>query len=192
MITLVRPCAARIDACLARAHDQPFSYRDVGATRDAQAPAGFVADRRRVCLGQGQEAFDAARDRLRRWEMFRLGWVTICPDQPALVPGTVVASLARLGVVWWLNPCRIIYVDEGARRFCFAYGTLRGHAEIGEERFSVEWLDDDSVWYELYAFSRAGHWLTRVGYPLARLMQRRFGRQSLAAMAQAVKQAVTP
>ena len=39
------------------------------------------------------------------------------------------------------------------------------------------------------------YWLTRLGYPLARLVQGRFGRQSLAALAGAVRQGaavVTP
>ena len=39
------------------------------------------------------------------------------------------------------------------KRFGFAYGTLREHAESGEERFTVEWSrDDDRVWYDILAF----------------------------------------
>ena len=73
------------------------------------------------------------------------------------------------------------------RRTGFAYGTLPAHAEIGEERFAVEWqLADDSVWYDLYAFSRPGHLLARLGYPIARRLQRRFARESKQAMLDAV------
>jgi uncharacterized protein (UPF0548 family) len=92
--------------------------------------------------------------------------------------------------VWWLNACRIVYaVDEAGpiSKFGFAYGTLPGHVESGEERFLVEWdRGDDAVWYDILAFSRPHHVLTRLGYPVVRRLQRRFGRDSAAAMLRAV------
>jgi uncharacterized protein (UPF0548 family) len=122
--------------------------------------------------------------------MFHLGWVQLCwPDAP-IEPGTVVGILAWAGGLWWLNACRVVYVlDEPGppRRFGFAYGTLADHAETGEERFTVEWRDDDSVWYDLLAFSRPRHWLARLGYPLTRRTQKRFALDSLAAMTAAVR-----
>ncbi len=84
----------------------------------------------------------------------------------------------------------IVYVvDESGptNRFGFACGTLPGHVESGEERFLVEWDDaDDAVWYDILAFSRPNHVLTRLGYPVVRRLQRRFGRDSAAAMRKAV------
>lgn len=80
-------------------------------------------------------------------------------------------------------------MDEAGppRRFGFAYGTLPGHVESGEERFVVEWReDDDSVWYDILAFSRPRHLAARAGYPLARGLQARFRRDSAAAMVRAV------
>ena len=57
----------------------------------------------------------------------------------------------------------------GAERFGFAYGTLPGHAERGEERFSVVLnRDDGSVHYEVLAMSRPKHPLAWLGYPFAR------------------------
>ena len=47
----------------------------------------------------------------------------------------------------------------------------------------------NSVCYEILAFSRANHFLTRLGYPLVRHMQKRFGRDSAAAMFRAVNSA---
>jgi uncharacterized protein (UPF0548 family) len=103
-----------------------------------------------------------------------------------------VAVIARLFGLWWLNACRIVYVvDEGGpvQRYGFAYGTLLEHAESGEERFTVEWHEpDDAVWYEILAFSRPHHVLARLGYSLARRLQRRFARDSAAAMQRAVGQ----
>jgi len=76
-------------------------------------------------------------------------------------------------------------MDE-PQRFGFAYGTLPGHIERGEERFLLEMSDDDSVWYDILAFSQPRHLLTKIGYPFVRRMQKRFGRESAAAMVRAV------
>jgi len=85
-----------------------------------------------------------------------------------------------------LNASRIIYIvnEEGRiARYGFAYGTLAEHAESGEERFTVEWnRSDDQVWYSILAFSRPKTTLARLGYPLARRLQKRFGEDSKAAM----------
>ena len=108
------------------------------------------------------------------------------------MPGCTVALVARHYGFWSLNACRIVYVvDEvggadGMRRFGFAYGTLPDHGAVGEERFMIEWRPvDDSVWYDLYAVSRPGHPLARLGYPLVRALQRRFARASKQAMVSA-------
>jgi uncharacterized protein (UPF0548 family) len=190
MIALHRPSPAEIDAYLARVRPLPLSYPEVGASRDDAAPAGYVADHRRIQVGVGERAFRAACECLRRWDMFRLGWISLCWPHTPPVPGATIASLTRLACVWWLNPCRVVYVEEpadGRPRFRFAYGTLAGHVETGEERFTVEQLRDGAVWYDLYAFSRPGVWLTRVGYPAVRQLQKKFGRDSLAAFARAVR-----
>src|SRR5262249_53830390 len=102
--------------------------------------------------------------------------------------GAAVATLTPAFGAWWLNPCRVVYAEEEPRRFRFAYGTLPDHVEVGEERFTVELLEDNSVWYDIYAFSRAGHWLTWLGYPLPRRLQRKFGRDSVAALTAAVRE----
>ncbi len=104
----------------------------------------------------------------------------------------LVGTLARVFGLWVVNVCRIVYVvDEKGpvTRYGLAYGTLRGHAEIGEERFLVEWhLADDSVWYDIRPVSKPGSFLTRLAYPLTRRLQRRFGHDSLRAMVDAVRQ----
>jgi uncharacterized protein (UPF0548 family) len=104
--------------------------------------------------------------------------------------GTVVGVFGRHFGVWSLNACRIVYVIEKEalllKRYGFAFGTLPGHVERGEERFTVEWhRADDSVWYEVFAFARPVHPLAKVGLPFVRLIQRRFAAASLRAMAAA-------
>lgn len=173
---------------LAAQRAQPFSYPDVGASR-ATLPTGYVVDHRRVYLGDGAAVFTAACLALRHWHMLPPAWVQVYCPTPALAPGTDVLVLAHCYGLWWLNACRIVYVLEDTvpqRRFGFAYGTLRGHAECGEERFTVEWQSDNTVWYDLLAFSRPGRWLVRLGYRWARRVQERFGQASLMAMVQAV------
>ena len=102
------------------------------------------------------------------------------PDRVAasVGPGDAVA-LARRNQ-------KVIAAPEPAR-FGFAYGTLPGHVESGEERFLVEWdRESNRVSYDIVAFSKPNHWLTRLGYPLVRRTQKRFGRESAAAMFRAV------
>src|ERR1700731_4891378 len=98
--------------------------------------------------------------------------------------GTTVALVVRHWEFWSVNSCRIAYVIAEHRQqeaFGFAYGTLADHTEMGEERFSGEYNSrDQSVWYDLYAFSRPRP-LVRTAYPLARMLQRRFIRDSKAA-----------
>jgi uncharacterized protein (UPF0548 family) len=121
--------------------------------------------------------------------MFDMPWLQLCwPDAP-IEPGVEVAVLTWHFGFWSLNIARIVYVfDESAsgRRFGFAYGTLPEHSEVGEERFGVS-LDpaDQSVWFEIFAFSRP-KWIAAIGYPISRALQRRFAVDSLRAMRRAV------
>lgn len=166
----------------------PFSYSAVGATATIPPP-GYVVDRTRLKIGEGRVAFAPARGALERWEHFRLGWVEAWPTETPIEAGAVVAVMGRAMGCWWLNACRIVYVvDEPGRKFGFAYGTLPGHVESGEERFSVEYdPGDGGVWYDIIAFSRPNQFLTRLGYPAVRRIQKRFARDSAAAMLRAVR-----
>jgi uncharacterized protein (UPF0548 family) len=117
--------------------------------------------------------------------MFQIGWVTLCWPNTPIQEDKTVAILVNLFGIWWLNACRIVYTidqTEPIHRFGFAYGTLTDHAESGEERFSVEWREDDTVWYDILAFSRPNHPLVKIGRPLARRTQKRFAAGSLLAM----------
>jgi uncharacterized protein (UPF0548 family) len=166
-----------------------FTYSAVGATA-GEPPAGYVVDHTRVELGEGEAVFRAACAALRRWEQFRLGWVEALPVETPICVGACVAAVARVNGVWALNASRIVYVVDEAgpiARFGFAYGTLPDHVESGEERFLIEWdRATNRVWYEILAFSRPRHVLARLGYPMMRRMQKRFGRDSVAALLRAI------
>ncbi len=115
-------------------------------------------------------AFDAEGAPVQPAVVGEAGEAVYAPSGAALLrPGDV----ARLRMALWpfRIPARVVYVvDEPARRG-FAYGTLPGHPERGEEAFVVERLADDSVWLVIRAFSRPAGPLTWLGYPIARLLQ---------------------
>jgi uncharacterized protein (UPF0548 family) len=190
MFRLRRPDEGYLEQIRKRHQNLPLNYAEVGCSRGAN-PAGYVVDHYRTRLGSGPVVFARAREALRNWRMLRLGWVEPCWPDVSIEQGQLVATLARVYGLWAVNVCRIVFVveEEGTEtRFGFAYGTLQGHAECGEECFLVEWdRTDDSVWYDIRAVSRPGKWLTRLAYPLARRVQRRFGRDSQRALAEAVQ-----
>jgi uncharacterized protein (UPF0548 family) len=70
-------------------------------------------------------------------------------------------------------PVRVVAVLDEPRRRGFAYGTLPGHPESGEESFIVSMGDDDVVTFIVRAFSRPGGRLTRVAGPAGRIVQQR-------------------
>jgi uncharacterized protein (UPF0548 family) len=122
--------------------------------------------------------------------MFNVGWCRISPLHAPIKVGTTVVIVINHFGFWSLNACRIVYLIEDTgmvERYGFAYGTLPQHGEVGEERFSVELRrEDNSVWYDLYAFSSPGPLIAKLGYPLSRMLQKRFARDSKAAMVKAV------
>ncbi len=192
MLCLRKPSTAKLRDFLAAQSKLDFTYPAVGGTA-SQPPVSYVVDRTRIKLGDEARIFEAAKTVLRRWEHFRLGWVEAWPPETPIQTGEVVTVIARLFGLWWLNACRIVYIvdEEGpVKRFGFAYGTLPAHAESGEERFTVEWHEqDDAVWYDILAFSRPQQLVARLGYPFARRVQKRFARDSAATMLRAVVEA---
>jgi uncharacterized protein (UPF0548 family) len=88
---------------------------------------------------------------------------------PLLQPG----DTAKLRMALWPFPipARVVYVIDEPDRRGFAYGTLPGHPERGEEAFVVERQPDGSVWLVIRAFSRPSSPLMWIGYPVARLLQ---------------------
>ncbi len=189
MMFLRKPKAEAIQRFLAAQNKHDLTYQAVGATATTP-PAGYVVDHTRNRLGAGEEVFDAARAALEHWRQFRLGWLEASPADTPIKEGQVVAILARSLGLWWLNACRIVAVvdeDGPVKRFGFAYGTLPDHVGSGEERFLIEWdRQDDSVWYDILAFSRPRQFLARLGYPWVRHVQKGFGHESAAAMRRAV------
>ncbi|MFC5501873.1 DUF1990 family protein [Lysinimonas soli] len=98
------------------------------------------------------------------------GELVFAPDGSALVrPGDTALLKWRL---WPAKiPARVVYVIDEPDRKGFAYGTLPGHPERGEEAFVVERRADDSVWLVIRAFSRPANAFFWAAYPALRLLQ---------------------
>jgi|SoiMethySBSTD1v2_1073268.scaffolds.fasta_scaffold230396_2 uncharacterized protein (UPF0548 family) len=211
MFSFRRPTPEALRRVLTTQTQLGFTYREVGATAKAvdpvpgekkregagltpspfQLPPSYTIDHIRVELGMGDSVFRRAVAALKRWEQFHLGWLEAFPNDTPIRAGEAVLVIARAGGLWWTNAARIVYTiddtTEQATRFGFAYGTLPGHVECGEERFLIEWDQaTGKVLFDIVAFSRPRHFLVRVNRRRARAMQKRFALESTAAMQRAV------
>jgi uncharacterized protein (UPF0548 family) len=147
------------------------TYRQVGATRDGPLPAGYGHVLRDVVVGRGRPAFERAAEGLFRWQMHREAGLEPVSDAASAVPGAVVILRAGLGPLRLTVPCRVVYIEQGDARRGFAYGTLPGHPEQGEEAFLVVLEQTGEVHVRIRAFSRSASPLARAGGPVTRLVQ---------------------
>ena len=200
LVGLLRPSDRAIAAQLAQGGQQDFSYPEVGATAElgftpesnpALPPsiaAVYDVDHREFKLGIGRPLFERARAALVDWRHFEIPWLEFHGAEAPVEPGQVVATLVSVAGLWFLNPCRVVFSELSGdpNRAAFAYGTLPGHAERGEERFAVRFdPQSDEVLYIITAFSRPASIFSKLGYPLARRLQKRFAVSSAEALARA-------
>jgi uncharacterized protein (UPF0548 family) len=158
-----------------------YSYPEQQATQQEVFPNGYDHDRNKCLLGKGEATFKKAKQAIDQWVMFPAPWTKIYPNTPAQLDEEVVVLFHLFGV-WWFNSSRIVYTIDEPNRYGFAYGTLTQHVEKGEEVFLVEKDEEGNVWYRLEAFSQPNRWYVKLAKPLARMHQRRFAKESKAAM----------
>jgi uncharacterized protein (UPF0548 family) len=166
------------------------TYAAVGATLRGPMPDGYHHETQHTVLPGGPDAFARAADGLRTWQAHRGIGATVIPDGPPVEAATVLVSLP-LGPLRVLAPCRIVAVVDEPARYGFAYGTLPGHPEEGEEAFLVR-RGPDGPTFEIRAFSRPADLLARLGGPVTRLVQRRATRGYLDGLARWVGGATSP
>lgn len=179
---LSKPTEAQMQAFIEVQKKLPHSYPEIGHTHHENPITGYDNDFNFIELGRGEAVWQAAKTAIQRWKMFPGRWACIFPDDTPIREGETVAMTAQVLGLWWLNACRIVYVINGDTQFGFAYGTLPGHVEVGEELFMVEKLPDGSVQYIIKAFSKPRFWMARIGYPLTRFYQKKFVRNSKQSM----------
>ena len=148
----------------------PLTYPEVGATSGA-LPAGYQHLLRHRRLGSGEACFDAAVEHLMTWGMHRGAGLTVDATGARARVGTDVL----VGIGWrrlrLMAPCRVVHVVDEPGRQGFAYGTLSGHPESGEEQFVVTRDADGAVHVDITAFSRPGRWWVRLTGPFGRRLQ---------------------
>jgi uncharacterized protein (UPF0548 family) len=160
--------------------DQPLTYPEVGATAAAQLPAGYHHLSVSAQIGTGDQRFQQAADAVMHWGMQRGAGLRVQASSDVVVVSAVVV-VKMLGLL--RAPCRVVYVIDEPDVRGFAYGTLPGHPESGEERFAVRRDPDTSaVFAEVSAFSRPGTWWSKAGGPMVTLAQRVIAKRYLHAV----------
>jgi uncharacterized protein (UPF0548 family) len=181
---LARPSEAVLAARAASQADAPFTHGAVSATR-GELPPGYRHDHWTADLGEfTEERFGRAASALRRWEVQRGAGITVFPGDE-VVPGAAFILVLALPVGFVTAPGRVVYVIDEPFRSGFAYGTLAGHPEQGEESFTV-FRRGDRISFEITAFSRPAHPLARIASPVARWLQVRTTKAYLGAMRRAI------
>jgi uncharacterized protein (UPF0548 family) len=158
-----------------------LSYPEVAATA-GPLPAGYHHTHRAAVLGRGRAVFDAAAGALAAWSVHRRAGLGVEASHPTVEHGAVVVVRIRYGGLSLLAPCRVVSVVDEPKRWGFAYGTVRGHPESGEEAFVVTLAPDGNVEFTITAFSRPATPLARLGGPLTRWLQRRATEHYIEAM----------
>jgi uncharacterized protein (UPF0548 family) len=155
-----------------------FTYPEVGATA-GELPAGYHHVHASAVIGHGLSDLEAAAATLLTWDMHRRAGIRILSAPPRAEAGVEVE-------LRWLGrriPCRVVDVVDEPHRRGFAYGTLPGHPERGEEGFLVS-LDEGTgdVTASITAFSRPGALTTRLAGPIGRWIQHWMTRRYLRAL----------
>lgn len=161
---------------LARA---PLTYPDVGATATG-APAGYRHfTRTRALPGR---TLSGVAEQLMTWRVHEHAGLRVAASSPYVDEGVVLILRLGVGAFALRIPCRVVYVVDAPDRVGFAYGTLPGHPEEGEERFLLERVDEDRVTFTISAFSKPATTLSRAGGPLGRWVQARMTDRYLSAL----------
>jgi len=159
---------------LLRPRPAGLTYAEVGATRDADLPAGYRHMEVRFPVRDDATAEDLAAcgEDLLTWSAHRRAGVRV--DGDAVAEGGLVTSGIGVGPLRLSEPCEIVWVERSATRVGFAYGTLPGHLFVGEEAFVVELDDDAALWFRVRVFSRPAQGWVRVLGPAAGVAQRAY------------------
>ncbi|MGW7102160.1 DUF1990 family protein [Streptomyces sp. NPDC054838] len=153
-----------------------LSYPERGATEHRPLPDGYHHLHHRTRIGHGQAVFEAAGTAVTTFRAHRTSGMRIRAEAGAVRPGARVTVGIGFGPLRIDAPCLILRTAYESARVGFAYGTLVGHPESGEESFMVLMDPDGTVWFEVTAFSRPARWYTRLGGPVVPFLQLSYAR----------------
>nr|WP_286135366.1 DUF1990 domain-containing protein [Arthrobacter sp. UCD-GKA] len=144
-------------------------------------PEGYRHLRLRERVGSGQAAFDALAEGILNWSLHGRSGLRTRPDTPRVKLGSRVELGFGVGPARIKAPCRVVRLIDEPGRSGFAYGTLAGHPETGEESFSAVLEKDGSVYLEIKAASRHSNRFYTMAAPVAEAAQRLATRRYVAA-----------
>ncbi|MDH6123793.1 DUF1990 domain-containing protein [Kitasatospora sp. GP82] len=156
-----------------------LNYPEVGLTTvpGRALPAGYHHLHHRVLLGHGRDVLEAAGAAVTTWRMHRAAGVKVRSTADRAEPGVGVECAIGIGPLRIAAPCEVVWSSYEPDRIGFAYGTLGGHPECGEESFVVEMDSRKAVWFTVTAFSRPGRWYTRLAGPVIPRLQLYYARR---------------
>lgn len=154
-----------------------LNYPGIGSTEDGPPPEGFPCLVTQTYLGEGLATYRRVAQGILTWELQRRSGLRVRTESDVVVPGARVVSGFGVGPFRINAPCEVVRVHRpvpggGPQSAGFAYGTLPGHPERGEEAFEVEVDAQGRVFLKITAFSRHSNWFYTAGGFLARAAQR--------------------
>ena len=158
-----------------------LTYPEVGSTL-ADLPSGYRTLTRRRVIGRGRDRFEAAARTVLGWDLHRRAGLGVRASSPTVAEGAVAVLRVGRGPLGLDAPVRVVHVIDEPHRQGFAYGTLPGHPESGEESFVVEIDESGEVVVAITAFSRHATLLARLGGPVTTFVQSRITERYLRAL----------
>ena len=157
----------------------PLSY-----ARDGVAAGEFPPEFRhfQVETRLKRRDFDGAARDLMGWRMHEKAGLRVHASEATAQTGTVVVMRLGPGALSLRIPCRVVEVFDEPRRKGFAYATLPGHPESGEERFVLDHDSGGDIRFTVTGVSRPASRLARLGGPISRAVQDWMTQRYLAAL----------
>ena len=169
---LVRPTnSSSIDALLKSLDSLEFNYPHVGASIAGRAVSGFRSLHYEIELGGSDEVFARAILGLKTWRAHHIPRVKVVPEGVSVTTGESLILEIGPQTLAIAAPCRIVGIVDEPDRFGFAYGTLPGHPECGEEAFIVSRSNRGRIVFDISGFSRPGNSIVRLSGPVSRWIQ---------------------
>lgn len=163
---------AALRRCMRRAETLDLTYSDVGASQTETTPPGYDAISESAVVGAGIAQFSLLAEGIRNWQIQRRSGIQVAADGHVR-EGATVALAQRFGFAAVVFGCRVVWTIDEPHRNGFAYGSLPGHPESGEEAFVAELEPDGAVRFRVFGFSTAGTLATAATRPLTRALTRR-------------------
>jgi uncharacterized protein (UPF0548 family) len=159
-----------------------LTYREAGQTAGV-LPPGYHHLRRSAVIGSGAQVFTAAAAALFSWQAHLRAGLRVSATSATAGPGTVALLGLGTGRLWMTAPVRVVYAVTEPDRRGFAYGTLAGHPERGEEAFLITLSGEGTVTFTITAFSTPATPLAKATGPAGRAIQHHITTRYLRALA---------